>query len=131
MMLPKTLRPFEHAVLEHQQALFQQDDVRRLLRDIRRRVDRNADVGSLQRRRVVDAVAEKADDMAVAAAARAMTRAFCAGDSLAKTVCFGRLRELSSFMPSTSAPSSEPSICETDVLADLARHHAHCRRSES
>ncbi len=50
MMLPKILAPFDDAFLQHQQALFQQDDVGRFLGDVDGGVDRNADVGGFQRR---------------------------------------------------------------------------------
>ena len=33
VMFPKTLRPFEHAITEHRQALLEQDDVSRFLGD--------------------------------------------------------------------------------------------------
>ena len=65
MMLPNTRAALDHAVFQHQQALLQQDDVGGLLGDVDRRIDRNADIGGLQRRAVVDAVAEEADDMPV------------------------------------------------------------------
>ena len=51
-----------------------------------------------------------------------MTRAFCDGDSLAKTVMPGaRFGELSSSIASTSAPSASAVDLEAHVLADLAR----------
>ena len=56
--------PFDHALLQHHQVFFQQDDVGRLLGDVGGGIHRNADVGLAQRRRVVDAVAEKADRVA-------------------------------------------------------------------
>ena len=56
----------EHALLENQQTVLQQDDVRRFLGNVHGAVDRNADVGRLQRRGVVDAVAHEADHMTLA-----------------------------------------------------------------
>jgi hypothetical protein len=44
--------------------MFQQDQIGRGARDVGRAVDRNSDIGRVQRRRVVDAVAHEADDMA-------------------------------------------------------------------
>ena len=44
----------------------QQDDVGGVLGDIDGTVDRDPDIGCVQRRRVVDSVTEKADDMAAA-----------------------------------------------------------------
>ena len=68
-MLPNTLRPSITPFLEDQQALLEQDDVGRLLGDVDRGVDRDADVCGLQRRAVVDAVAEEPDDVPLAGAA--------------------------------------------------------------
>ena len=62
------LSPFQDPFLQHQQALFQQDDVGRLLGDVDRRVHRDAHVGGAQGRRVVDAVAQEADDVALGSA---------------------------------------------------------------
>ena len=56
--------PFDDAPIQRAEILLQQDDVGRVLGDINRAVDGYADVGSVQRWGVVDAVAEKADDMA-------------------------------------------------------------------
>ncbi len=53
------------AVRHHRKALVEQDDGGRLLGDIDRGVDRDADVGGVQRGGVVDPVAEEADDVAI------------------------------------------------------------------
>ena len=58
------------AVAQHAQVVLEQDQVGGLPRDVGGRVDRDADVGDVQRRRVVDAVAEVADDVAAPPAAR-------------------------------------------------------------
>ena len=62
-MFAEDLAALDHAVLDDQQALFEQDDVGRLLGDVHRRVHRDADVGGAERGRVVDAVAEEPDDV--------------------------------------------------------------------
>ena len=54
---------FLDAVGDHLEIGRQQDHVGRGLRDAGGAVDRQPDIGDLQRRRVVDAVAEKADDL--------------------------------------------------------------------
>jgi hypothetical protein len=48
------------------QVFLQQDDVGGLLGDVHGRVHRDADVRHMQRRGVIDAIAEEADHMAVA-----------------------------------------------------------------
>ncbi len=58
--------PFEDAVLEHQQALLQEDDVGRFLGDVHRGIDGDAHVRRLHRRRVVDAVAHEPDHVPAA-----------------------------------------------------------------
>ena len=55
---PATL---DDAVGEDVEITLEQDDVGRVLRDVRRRVDRDPDVGVMQREGVVDAVAEEGD----------------------------------------------------------------------
>ena len=57
MMLPKCagLRARRRAARE---VVLEQDDIGGLLRDVDRAVDRDADVGGVQRGRVVDAVAQ-------------------------------------------------------------------------
>ena len=47
--------------MQHSQVLLQQHDVGAFARDIDRGVDRNAHVGEVQRRRIVDPVAHIAD----------------------------------------------------------------------
>ena len=56
--------PLDHAVVHHRQVVLEQDEVGGLLGDVGGAVDRDADVGGVQRRGVVDAVAEEADDAA-------------------------------------------------------------------
>ena len=55
---------FDDAALQNAEILLQQNDVRRVLRDIDRTIDRNAHVRGVQRWRVVDPVAEITDDVA-------------------------------------------------------------------
>ena len=47
--------------------VLEQHEIGRLLGDVGGAIDRDADIGRMQRRRIVDAVAEKADDVAAAA----------------------------------------------------------------
>ena len=65
MMLPNTLRPSTTPCFEHQQAVLQQDDVGGFLGDVHRAVDRDAHVGGLEGRGVVDAVAHEAHHVPV------------------------------------------------------------------
>ena len=58
------------AALQHVEVALQQHDVGALARHVDGLVDRDADIGGVQRRRVVDAVAEEADGVAGCAAAR-------------------------------------------------------------
>ena len=51
---------FDHALLQHHQTLFQQNDIRRFAGNIHRAIDGYTDVRRTQRGRVVDAVAHKA-----------------------------------------------------------------------
>ena len=53
--------PLDHAVGEHAEILVEQDDVGGVLGDVGARVDRDADVGVVQRDRVVHAVAHEGD----------------------------------------------------------------------
>jgi hypothetical protein len=64
MTLAKARRAFHHTFVEHVQAPLAQDDVGCVLGHVRRVDHRDAHVGRVQRRRVVDAVAEKADHVA-------------------------------------------------------------------
>jgi hypothetical protein len=56
--------PLQHAGMQHMQVVPQRDDVSRFLGHIDRRVHRQADIGRMERRRVVDAIAKIADHMA-------------------------------------------------------------------
>ena len=102
-MLAKTFRPSSTPCLEHQQALLQQDHVRRFLGDIDGRVDADAHVGGSQGRRVVDAVAHEADGVPRACSAW-MIRCLWAGETRANSVVsLGGLGQLSSVIASTCA----------------------------
>ena len=79
MMLPKVRRPSRTPSCSTSRSCSQQDHVGRLLGHVDRAVDRDADIGRVQRRRVVDAVAEIADDVAARACSARMMRFFCAG----------------------------------------------------
>ena len=57
--------PLQHTLLKNHQALLEQDNIGRLLRDISAAVDGNANIGIAQRRSVIDAVAEEADGVPV------------------------------------------------------------------
>jgi hypothetical protein len=65
--------PFDNAFFKHYQIFFEEDNVRRFfcganeVRESTGSVNRNADIGRLYRRRVVDAVSHVADRMPVAA----------------------------------------------------------------
>jgi hypothetical protein len=59
----KGAAPLGDAALQNAEILPQQDDVGRVLGDVDRAIDGDADIRSVQRRRVVDPVAEKFDDM--------------------------------------------------------------------
>ena len=69
-MLAKTLRPSSHALLEHHEVFFQQDQVGGFLGDVGGGIHRDADVGRAQGGCVVDAVAHESDDVAFAAEER-------------------------------------------------------------
>src|SRR5664280_2581402 len=57
---------FQHALLQHQQAVFQEDDVGGFLGDVHGAVDRDAHIGGFQGRSVVDAVAHESQYVALA-----------------------------------------------------------------
>src|SRR5579862_4462847 len=59
------LAAFEHAFFEHHQVFLQQNHVGRFLGDVHRVVHGNANVRGAQRGGIIDAVAHKADDMAL------------------------------------------------------------------
>ena len=63
-VLAKVARPSRTPSHQDAEVLLQQDDVGRLLGDVHRRVDRDADVGGVQGRGVVDPVAHVADHVA-------------------------------------------------------------------
>ena len=61
MVLAKIRRPSVDAVGEDAEVLVEQDDVGGILGHVGGRVDRDADVGGVQRDGVVDAVAQEGD----------------------------------------------------------------------
>ncbi len=61
------LPPLEHALLQHHQALLEQDDVGGFLGDVHRGIHRDAHVGLAQRAGVVDAIAHEAHGVAARA----------------------------------------------------------------
>ena len=63
-VLAKVLRPFLDAAADHVEVALEQHEVGGLARDVDGLLDRQAGVGRVHRRRVVDAVAEEADDVA-------------------------------------------------------------------
>ena len=63
VMLPNTLRPSSTPSSEHRQALLEQDDVGGFLGDVDGAVDGNADIRRLERRAIIDAVTQEADDV--------------------------------------------------------------------
>ena len=66
MILPKARRPSADPPREDAEVVSQEDNVGGVLGDIDSAVDRDPDIRRMQRRRVIDAVAEKADHMAAA-----------------------------------------------------------------
>ena len=58
------LRPCDHGLAHHRKVVLEQDQIGGRARDIGGAVDRNPDIRGMQRRRIVDAVAHEADDMA-------------------------------------------------------------------
>ena len=63
MMLPHGAAPLEDAGVQHAEPALEQHDVGGVARHVHRGRDGDADVGGVQRRRIVDAVAEIADDV--------------------------------------------------------------------
>ena len=111
IVFAKIAPPLDDAVREHVEVLLEQDDVGGVLRDVRGRVDRDADVGSVQRHRVVHAVTEERD--AAASAASPHERALCSGPTRANTVVPG--------IAAVSASSSSPSISTPVSVAPAGR----------
>ena len=58
------LAPLAHPFHQHAQVVFQQDKIRGVFRNIHRLINGNADIGGVQRRRVVDPVTEIPDHVA-------------------------------------------------------------------
>ena len=60
------LSALDHAPFQHHKVLLEQDQIRRLLGDVRSRVDRDADVRGSQGGGIVDSVAHESNDMSLA-----------------------------------------------------------------
>ena len=91
----------EDPTVQHPQATLTENQFRRLFCDVGRAHDGDANIGGMQRRRIVDSVTENPTPWPRCFNAR-MIRFFCAGDTRAKmTPC-------SATWP--SAPSSNPSM---------------------
>ncbi len=56
--------PGDHGFAHHRKVVFEQDQIGSRARDIGGAIDRNPDIGRMQRRSVIDAIAHEADDMA-------------------------------------------------------------------
>ena len=56
--------PVDHGFAHHRKVVLEQDQVGGRARDIGGAIDRDPDIRGVQRRRIVDAVAHEADDMA-------------------------------------------------------------------
>ena len=89
IVLAKMRRPSTTPSARMSEVLVEQDDVGRVLGDVGRGLDRDADVGVVQRDRVVDPVAEEADRRRRGARCALMTRDFCSGVTRAKIVVCG------------------------------------------
>ena len=83
-VLAKVVRPSRTPVDEDVEVLLQQDDVGGLLGHVHGALHRDADVGGVQRRGVVDPVAHVADDVARLSSGRRMMRSFWFGSISAK-----------------------------------------------
>jgi len=88
---------FQHAGIEYAKILFEQNDVRCRLGDIGCAVDRYADIRGLQRRRVVNAVAQVADGTALRLE-RQDDAVFLGGREPAHQICFLRPDRESGFV---------------------------------
>ncbi len=122
IVLAKMRRPFDDAVGEHAEILVEQDDVGRVLGDVGAGVDRDTDVGVVQRDRVVHPVAHERDVGAAqplhAHDARLRVRARRART---RSWCRSRRRARSSLIASTWSPVERAEDLEPDVLAHLDR----------
>ena len=83
-VLAKVARPSSMPSAQHAEIVLEQDHVGRFLGHVDRAVHRDADVGLVQRRRVVDAVAEKPTTWPARLRSAATIRSFWLGSTSAK-----------------------------------------------
>ena len=105
--------------MEHVEPSLQQDDVRGLPRDVDGARDRDADVGPVEGRRVVDPVAEEADDVAVRlerAEDPMLLRRRDAGKDV-RLLCDPREGALVQVLDLTA--KDDPAVVDADLAADV------------
>ena len=115
--------PFQNPVMQNAQAGFQQDNVRGIAGDVYCCGDRDAHVGGVERRRIIDAVPHVADDMA-AMLQRHDDAVLLRGETRANTVVsFGDVApgRCHSFFPAL-IPSTILSRIKSHLPADRAAH---------
>ena len=113
-------RPSIIAVMHHVEIVLEQDEIGSLLGDVGGAVDRDADIGRMQRRGVVDAVAEKAGNFAACASRpRGCAPSAAALMRQNRLTDARRARSASSDMVTSSCPVSTPLNGDADRLADM------------
>ena len=126
--LPKALRPSMMPVCSDRQAVFQKNDLGGVLGDVDGRGDRDADVGRVQRGSVVDAVAEKADDV-TSTLERQDDAVLLRGETRAKTVvCSATWPSAVSLMRSSSIAQHDVAPRRGRLANRRAAQPARCRR---
>ena len=123
--VPEAPPSLDDAVVEDGEPLLKQDDVGRVLGHVDGVLDRDADVGRVERGRVVDAVAQAADDVAARRGAPGRSGSSATGETRAKTVVRSAtaasagsdMRSTSS--PRTIAPGASPTWAQIRCVDQL------------